>query len=136
MCIHICKHTKHRMSEDGRPLFLPLSGLMINDRPSGRERVCINPGDSIQAYQSDQAMKYLLYFPKISFGTLALRNLFTVFDMQVLFPDSWGVNVCYHEVLKDAHEGACLLPVSVALAQALRKNIGAHLHMAINAWFS
>jgi len=70
-----------RLAEAGEDLFLPLSGLVLNDRPSGRPRVCVAPMEAIELYRAE-AIKYLLMFPKISFGTLALRNLVTAFDMR------------------------------------------------------
>jgi len=71
------------MQDGGERLFLPLAGLLVNDRPSGRPRVCVNPTDSIASYQTDQ-LRYLLMFPKISLGTLALRNLVAAFDLDAM----------------------------------------------------
>lgn len=72
------------MSEGSQPLYLPLSELIVNDRPSGRPRVCINPGDSISYLDTipESSAGSVVFFPKISFGTLALSNLLTAFDMK------------------------------------------------------
>ena len=35
-----------RLGEVGAVLYVPLSDLIVNDRPSGRPRVCVNPSDS------------------------------------------------------------------------------------------
>jgi len=70
-----------RLSEDGEQLYLPLSELVINDRPSGLPRVCVNVGDSIDFYLYHERTLYADP-PRISFGTLALRNLLTIFDME------------------------------------------------------
>jgi len=103
-----------RMSEDGPLLFLPLASLMINDRPSGKPRVCLNPADSIAMYRTEQ-IKDLLYFPKISFGTLALRNLFTSFDMRAM---SVGMkNKMTFDSTTYAEIGVCSKPVTCRGAQ-------------------
>jgi len=67
-----------RLGETENKLYLPLEDLVVSDRPSGKPRVCLNPTDSYAMFRTDQ-IKDLLYFPKISFGTLALRNLVTVY---------------------------------------------------------
>mmetsp|Transcript_5284 Transcript_5284/g.12705 ORF Transcript_5284/g.12705 Transcript_5284/m.12705 type:complete len:591 (-) Transcript_5284:234-2006(-) len=69
------------LAEEGAHLHLPLSSLLVNDRPSGRPRVCLNVGDSIAPYW-ERSRSLLQDPPRISFGTLALRNLFTTFDME------------------------------------------------------
>uniref|UniRef100_A0A7S0HVL5 Peptidase A1 domain-containing protein n=1 Tax=Hanusia phi TaxID=3032 RepID=A0A7S0HVL5_9CRYP len=103
-----------RMSEEGPLLYLPLSSLMINDRPSGKPRVCLNPTDSIAMYRTEQ-IKDLLYFPKISFGTLALRNLFTSFDMQAM---SVGMkNKIVFDPSTYSEIGKCSVPVTCQGAQ-------------------
>jgi len=70
-----------RLSERDAELYLPLESLVVNDRPSGKPRVCLTPTDSYAMYRSEQ-IRDLLYFPKISFGSLAIRNLLTTFDMR------------------------------------------------------
>jgi len=102
-----------RLSEKGSELHLPLSGLIVNDRPSGRPRVCVNPADSIAMFRREE-IKSFLFFPKISFGTLALRNLHITFDMEAT---TVGLrNKVTYDVSTNA--GLCAEPVSCIGAQS------------------
>ncbi len=47
--------------------------------------MCLNVGEGIAEYW-ERSLSLLVEPPRISFGTLALRNLFTVFDMEVCPP--------------------------------------------------
>jgi len=69
VCVCVCARAcaqvlSFRLGENEETMYLPLGDLVINDRPSGKPRVCINPTDSYALYRSDQ-VRDLLYFPKI-----------------------------------------------------------------------
>lgn len=70
-----------RMSERGEQLYIPLSSLLIDDGPGGDQRLCVTRQGSI--FGTSSAPFFLpLDQAYVTLGTLALRSLYVVVDVE------------------------------------------------------